>query len=614
MNNSNLGYLLRNHWRTYAIRIALACLLLLGIAILQHTVVLGLNLDELSPQTLAIPCLVGAVFGFLLTTVRLMQKQQNRQLSLLGEKELALAREVERRELADRGGQRLQYAIQGSSDGLWDWNIQLDEVYYSPRWIEMLSYSAAEVKPHVDFWRGILHPDDSTATLAELDAHLSGETPQFQSEMRLRTAAGEWLWVQGRGQVVQRDDKGQPLRVVGTMTDISKRKEIEEKLISAKREADIANDAKSQFLANMTHEIRTPMNAVIGVVQLLRTTQLDEEQTELLGLLNESADSLMHIINDVLDLAKLDAGQMQLEMSNFNLTEMLLNTSKIFSQNASAKGLKIIDDIDEALNGIYCTDPGRLRQILMNLINNAIKFTETGEVTVSAQPSADRKDWIRFEVRDTGIGIDDNSLDHLFDEFRQVDATISRVYGGTGLGLAICDRIVKNLGGKIGVDSTLGEGSRFWFELPIEYIGEAADTNESEEKVVPFEDMPCSILLVEDIVPNQLIAKKFLERMGHTVEIAANGLQALNILESRSFDLVLMDIQMPEMDGLTATRKIRELDSDQSALPIIAMTANSSPEDQKKSFEAGMNGFITKPIDFNELREITAKWASKKSA
>ena len=611
MNNSNLGHLLRNHWRIYAIRIALASLLLLGIAILQHTVVLGLNLDELTPQTLAIPCLVGAIFGFLLTTVRLMQKQQDRQLSLLGEKELALAREVERRELADRGGQRLQYAIQGSSDGLWDWNLQLEEVYYSPRWIEMLSYSADDVEPHVDFWRGILHPEDSAATLADLDAHLSGETPQFQNEMRLRTAPGDWLWVQGRGQVVQRDKEGQPLRMVGTMTDISKRKEIEEKLILAKREADIANDAKSQFLANMTHEIRTPMNAVIGVVQLLRTTELDEEQHELLGLLNESADSLMHIINDVLDLSKLDAGQMQLEMGSFNLTEMLHNTSRIFSQNASAKGLKIIDEIDDQLHGIYSTDAGRLRQILMNLINNAIKFTEAGEVTVSAQPSPDKKDWIRFEVRDTGIGIDEDSLDHLFDEFRQVDATISRVYGGTGLGLAICDRIVKNLGGKIGVDSKLGEGSRFWFELPIEYIGETADTNESEERAVPFEDIPCSILLVEDIVPNQLIAKKFLERMGHSVEIAANGLQALNTLESSSFDLVLMDIQMPEMDGLTATRKIRELDSDQSAVPIIAMTANSSPEDQKKSVEAGMNGFITKPIDFNELREITAKWANK---
>ena len=380
-----------------------------------------------------------------------------------------------------------------------------------------------------------------------------------------------------------------------------------EEISEAYKAADAGNRAKSQFMATMGHEIRTPLNAILGTAELLELANLPEDSTNLVRTIHSSGEALLEIINEILDYSKIENGKMELELRSIDLRSLATKTAEIIRGRAGEQGNKLILDIPERLPvPLVRTDPTRLRQVLLNLLSNAVKFTHKGRVTLRLrQFHREGVLHLRFEVEDTGIGIDPAGLAKLFQPFTQVDASISRKYGGTGLGLTICKQIVEKLGGELGVRSEPGQGSLFWMEVPAEAAEMETDAVLSTATVDPQAPLaPGNILLVEDNVVNQQVATRFLDRLGQNVTIANNGIEAVAIARAKPFDIILMDMQMPEMDGIEATRRIRA--EVVNPAPIIAMTANASDEDRRRCVEAGMVGFESKPITLKRLQAVLA--------
>ena len=405
---------------------------------------------------------------------------------------------------------------------------------------------------------------------------------------------------------------------VSLSLEIDKRRITEKHLELARKEAEAASQAKSEFLAVMSHEIRTPMNGVTGMASLLLDTPLDQEQHHYVEIIHDSAEALITIINDILDFSRLEAHKLELEESDFNLQTLASGVIELFKSHSDAKNYKLVQNYSPGVNGIYKGDPGRIRQILMNLLGNAVKFTDRGQININIgiTDSQTAKRMVRFEIEDTGIGISHDRIDNLFDSFVQADASVTRKYGGSGLGLAICKGLVKTMQGHIGVESQQGKGSLFWFEIPLLFVTDKAPANESRTKAIPLPSVDSSkqrtlrVLVVEDVIPNQIIARKLIEKIGHRVDIAANGIEAVDAVKHRPYDLVFMDIRMPEMDGLTATRAIRKLEGDAGHIPIVAMTANAFDEDIKECLAAGMDGFASKPVNKNKIDEILKRYVS----
>ncbi len=396
-------------------------------------------------------------------------------------------------------------------------------------------------------------------------------------------------------------------------------KRTREELVKAKRAAEAAAEAKAIFLANMSHELRTPMNGIIGMVDILKRTELTDAQQEYLNIIESSGENLLTIINDILDLSKIEAGHMELESIPFSLSEEMRRVMNIMQIIADKKKLLVKLHVGKEVPPFVKGDPVRLKQIIINLVNNAIKFTEKGDITVSVEnKSAENgKVHLLFKVMDTGIGISPEGQKKLFRSFSQVDKSTTRKYGGTGLGLMICKNLTQMMDGEIGVESVEGAGSTFWFTAFLGTSNEEEYNSQHQDDDISQTDktrlnLKLKILLAEDNKINQKVAMLNLNNLGHKVVIANNGIEALEKFENDNFDIIFMDVQMPEMDGVEACKKIREMENKSGSIkkiPIIAMTANTSEDERKKYLEAGMDDYISKPFKQKELVEIFKKFA-----
>ncbi|TVQ57189.1 MAG: PAS domain-containing hybrid sensor histidine kinase/response regulator [Spirulina sp. DLM2.Bin59] len=640
--------------------------------------------------------------------------------------------------------ERYALAISGTNDGIWDWNLQTNAVYYSPAWMRILGYENQPLPPTLKSWSDTVHPDDLPMVMSEIQAYLTQENAAYAATCRMRHRDGEYRWIEAMGKCL-RDSDGQPYRLVGTITDITEKKQAEAALYLAKHQAELANQAKSEFLATMSHEIRTPMNAVIGMTGLLLDTSLDSQQQDFVEVIRSSGEALLTLINDILDFSKIESGKLDLEAQPFQLRTCIEESLDLLAARAAQKNIDLAYLMAADVPPVIQGDVTRLRQILVNLLSNGVKFTETGEVVVEVnatwptmipEPGAMLAVELHFQVRDTGIGIPSDRHHRLFQAFSQVDASTSRNYGGTGLGLVISERLTRMMGGRMWVESEINQGSTFHFTLQVETFSNvplpsntllldclhhkqvlivddhpincaalylqikafgmypksvdsipsaillcqqatapdvvlingdilmdiepnllagfhavhphlplimltnlghsslditlngkvvvaaylAKPIKQSQlynafvqvlhDESLPFapvsmnptpdrplaETLPLRILLAEDNVVNQKVALNILKKLGYRADVAANGLEVLESLARQFYDVVLMDVQMPQMDGLEAARHICTEWSDRHRPYIIAMTANAMEGDRAECLAAGMDDYVSKPI------------------
>lgn len=625
---------------------------------------------------------------------------------------------------------QLRTSLEASSQGLWDWNIVTGKVFYDKTWAVIHGYNQDELDYNIEMWDKTILPKYKKNIEFQLNYHFKESANAYEVEYEAYKKDGSTVWIFAKGKVIQRNAKGEPERMIGTvqdvsgrkaienrlreseerlsnflnsategfmlldeslnfieinrstlnifdidepqiigkniieisptdkakkriekyknilvtgnpvsfedvsvettfgtfnlsikafkvgnglgmiLSDISKRKQFEEELIKAKESAEKATRVKSEFLANMSHEIRTPMNGIVGMVNILKDTKLEPDQKEFLHIVESSSDILLTLINDILDFSKIEAGQVELEHIDFNLKNAIKDIINLMEFRAKEKklslSLKFDTDIPEVVKG----DPVRLRQILLNLISNGLKFTEKGGVEIRVKSITKDKGFYNlfFMVKDTGIGIKPEVRQKLFKSFTQADASTTRTHGGTGLGLTISKSLTEMMGGKIGVNSTPGRGSEFYFNV---YLGIADDAKTKNDKIKKQQiertvTESFKILLAEDNIINQKVAVVTLNRMGHNVIIAKTGVEAVELFTKKEFDVIFMDIQMPELDGYEATMQIRRHEADNALkpIPIVAMTANAMKGDREKCINAGMNDYVSKPFKPVDLQRI----------
>ncbi|MBM7868332.1 PAS domain-containing protein [Heliobacterium gestii] len=503
-------------------------------------------------------------------------------------------------------------------------------IYISPAYETIWGRSRDYLLVNPNAFIDSIHPEDRPRILQVLSSSFR-QTGFFDEEYRILRPDGSIRWIWARSFPVF-DEQGRIARTAGIAEDMTERRQAMVALEEATEIAVRANRAKSEFLAVMSHEIRTPMNSILGLTELLLDTVLDETQRDYTATLRSSTEILLSILNDILDISKIEAGRMNLEILDFNLADSIDELVKMLAPRAKEKGLSFAVTLDPRLRRLVRGDPLRLQQVLFNLIGNAIKFTDQGSVRVEATVASetDSSLTIYFSVCDSGIGIDPDTLSTLFTPFSQADLSTTRRFGGTGLGLSISKRLVEMMGGHIGVESALGQGSTFWFSLPLKPsvrptdlarpVPCAALLSPAAPQVAPARQAPLPnlpILLAEDNETNQKLIRLLLGRLGLTaVDIVSDGRQAVEAALSREYRLILMDFRMPAMDGLEATREIRRREREQCrrTTPIIALTANALGDDREKCLAAGMNDYLTKPIHLERFHRLLERYLTEPPA
>lgn len=510
---------------------------------------------------------------------------------------------------------RFALAIEGSRDGIFDWDVSSGQIFYSGRFFGMLGYDRGPFMGTPEDFKEVLHPEEAEHVWQNLERYVNNELSEYHQEFRMKHKTGRWVWVQSTGKALY-DAKGNVYRVVGANNDISHIKMNEERLRSEKKQAEESNRAKSEFLAHMSHEIRTPLTAINGIAEILEKNHanLNDKQKQLVKTLNTSTSSLKDLINDILDFSKIEEGEIELNEQSFDLDVMFEEVVSMMALRSSEKGISFVLDYEEVKGAEFYGDKIRLRQIVVNLIGNAIKFTEEGGVTVKTG-FEDREDgeWIRIDVSDTGIGIAAENFDLVFERFKQADSSVSRKYGGTGLGLPISRNLARLMGGDIILSSAPGSGSTFTVLLPLKISREKATVKTQiadtkiTDKIRSAIQGKTKLLLVEDYEGNIVVISYILDDIGLNYDIANTGAEAVELWKNNHYDVVLMDVQMPEMDGFAATKAIREMEEGKklSRTPIIGMTAHALVGDKDKCIEAGMDSYLPKPIVEDDLkREI----------
>jgi PAS domain S-box-containing protein len=481
-------------------------------------------------------------------------------------------------------------------------------VYVSPAVKKVLGYEPSEMIGI----RGdhFVHPEDIQDLLKPseiIEANDKVSIPPF----RLRKKDGDYVWIESYTNPVI-DENGTMVGIQTISRDITARKNAETAMLEAIARAEEATRAKSQFLSTMSHEIRTPMNAVIGLTNILLQNAPREDQVESLNLLKFSGENLLAILNDILDLSKIEAGKITLEVINFNLIELLQSNKNVHEKRAQEKGINLHFNMNASVPSLVKGDPVRLSQIVANLLSNAVKFTDSGSVTLSvdSKPGKNKKHLVHIQVSDTGIGIDNNKLEYIFESFSQASSDTTRVFGGTGLGLSITKQLVEMMGGTIHVKSTPGAGSTFIFEIEMDEGSHDALVNHPEtfarSKHI-FDNV--KVLLVEDNRVNQIVVNNFLKGWGIQADFANNGKEAVKLIQNQNYKLILMDLQMPVMDGYAAASEIRGMNESYfKNVPIIALTASAMSEIRQKTIDAGMNDYISKPFNPLDLKNKIFKF------